>query len=78
MDIKAEKIKLVHYIMSLNSASAISNFKKFIRKQEQDDLWEELPDEIKADVEESIRQLENGEGIPHEKVMKRYEKWLKK
>jgi len=78
MDIQAEKIKLVQYLLNINSEKAISRIKDFIVDQKQDDFWDELPQEVKMEVEEAISQLKNGEGIPHDKVMKKYEKWLKK
>ncbi|WP_419801695.1 hypothetical protein [Mucilaginibacter sp.] len=36
------------------------------------DFWDDLPDEIKNEVEESIKQGERGEGITHEEMMKKY------
>ena len=40
------------------------------------DWWDELPDNVKADVEEAIRQADSGETIPHDKVKKNYAKWF--
>ena len=34
-----------------------------------EDFWLGLPDESKADILESIRQIEAGQGVPHEAVM---------
>jgi hypothetical protein len=42
------------------------------------DWLENMSPEERADVEEGIRQLENGEGVPHEEVKKMYSKWLSK
>ncbi len=36
------------------------------------DFWDDLPDEVKDDVEEAIKQGERGEGKSHEEVMKKY------
>ena len=38
--------------------------------------WDEMPDNIKADVEEAIQQADKGETIPHEEVKKKYPKWF--
>jgi predicted transcriptional regulator len=38
--------------------------------------WDEMPDDVKADVEEAIRQADNGEAIPHAEVKKKYAKWF--
>ena len=38
--------------------------------------WDEMPDDVKADVEEAIRQADNGETISHAEVKKKYAKWF--
>lgn len=40
--------------------------------------WDEMPDNIKADVEEAIRQADNGKTISHADVRKKYAKWFAK
>ena len=43
------------------------------------DLWDEMPDEIKKSVEKGLNEAQKGNGTPHEKVMKKLKKkWLKK
>ena len=42
------------------------------------DFWDELPDKVKADSEESLQQADAGQLIAHEEVMKKYNKWLTK
>lgn len=42
------------------------------------DFWDELPDKIKEDIDEAIKQADSGQLIPHEEVMKKYKKWLTK
>lgn len=39
-----------------------------------DDIMEELY--VRLQIEESMRELDDGKGIPHEEVMKRMAKWL--
>ena len=43
--------------------------KQQVEKQEKD-FWDELPDHVKAGIEEALAESEHGEGIPHEEVMK--------
>lgn len=38
--------------------------------------WDEIPDDVNADVEEAIRQADKGETIPHTEVKKKYAKWF--
>lgn len=77
MNIQAQKVELVKMIVNTNDKSILDTIKKIFIGQKAD-LWDELDDQVKADVEEAIRQLDRGEGIPHEKVMKKHKKWLQK
>lgn len=43
-----------------------------VLEQSRDDFWDDLPDYVKADVEEAREQLKAGKGIPHAEVMKKY------
>lgn len=43
-----------------------------VLEQSRDDFWDDLPDYVKADVEEAKRQSKAGLGIPHAEVMKKY------
>ena len=45
---------------------------------QQEDWWDELTDEQRKDIDEGIRQGENGETIAHEEMMKKHSKWLTK
>ncbi len=58
-------------------------------KQEVINLIKSLPDDVtledivaelyfKIQVDEGLRQLDEGEGIPHEEVENRMERWLRK
>ncbi len=42
------------------------------------DWWVELPKEIQEEIDLSVQESEEGKTIPHEEVMKKYAKWLKK
>ncbi len=41
------------------------------------DWWDEIPFAHKEAIDKGIQQLDSGEGIPHEEVMKKHSKWLK-
>ncbi len=36
------------------------------------DLWDDLPEHVKVDVDEAFKQSAKGEGKPHKEVMKKY------
>lgn len=43
-----------------------------------EDWWETMPDNVKADVEAALSEADKGELIPHEEIKKRYQRWLAK
>lgn len=77
MSLYAEKVKLTQMILNIESKHLIEKIKNLI-KTEEADLWDELHDDIKEEVELAIKELDNGGGIPNEQVMKKHNKWLKK
>ena len=46
--------------------------------EQEDDWWERLPKKVQAEIDEALSDLDNGKGIPHEIVMKKYSKWFTK
>jgi hypothetical protein len=42
------------------------------------DWWNEISDEHRKAIDKGISQLDDGEGVPHKEVLKKYNKWLKK
>jgi len=41
-----------------------------------DDWWDHLPKKVQAEIDEAIADLDRGNGIPHEEVIKKYSKWF--
>ena len=78
----AEKIEkqISHYLAHLSDRKkkAVLIVVKSFAEQEEMDLWDELPDEVKASVLISREQIKNGRYKTHDEVMKKYRKWLKK
>ncbi|MEX8548259.1 MAG: hypothetical protein V5804_11715 [Mucilaginibacter sp.] len=44
----------------------------FEQQENEFDFWDELPESVKNEVEESIIAADKGLGKPHEEVMKKY------
>jgi 3-keto-L-gulonate-6-phosphate decarboxylase len=42
------------------------------------DWWASMPDSVKADVEEAIRQADKGNTLTHDEVKKKYPQWFTK
>jgi predicted transcriptional regulator len=64
------KYSLFKAIDSINDGEKLKAIYSFITKKNDVDFWDELSDEQKTEIEESIAEMDRGEGIPHEQVMK--------
>lgn len=42
------------------------------------DWWDDLPDNVQEEIDEAIKELDEGKGIPHEKVKEMYPQWFNK
>jgi thiamine pyrophosphate-dependent acetolactate synthase large subunit-like protein len=51
---------------------------RFFDVENKDDWWNEITEDQKKSINKGLAQLNNGEGVPHKEVMKKYAKWLKK
>ncbi len=40
--------------------------------------WEDLPGQLKLNIEAAIKEGEDGMGIPHSEILKKYSKWFGK
>lgn len=58
---------------------SINRIQDFIEvNKNQNDGFDNLTEEQELMLEEAIAEADKGLGIPHEEVMKKYTKWLKK
>ncbi len=77
MNIKAEKLKLIEWLLSVKDQSVIEKLKWLRENQaDVDDLWSEISDIERASIDRGLEDIKNGMVTPHEKVKKKYEKWL--
>ena len=67
------KLKLHKLIDSINDVKVLQEINALLltKHLKQVDFWDELSDEQKEEIEESIAQADRGECIPHEEVMAR-------
>ena len=64
IDAADEKVvKMVHAMLEVNA---------------EDDWWDDLSEDMKKEVNEAIKGLDKGRGIPHETVKKMYPQWFPK
>lgn len=77
MDIMAEKIELVKQLLNTNDIGILISIKSILKGSNQNpNDRADLPDEVMADINESITQIEAGQGISHLEAKETYKKWL--
>ena len=71
---QAEKYSLIEYIMGIKEASTIAKFKALVKSSEKD-WWNEIAQEEKSEIEQGIKELNNGDVLTHKEVMSNPRKW---
>ena len=71
MDIELEKLELIKLLEATNDATIIASIKKIFNASKKD-FWEELTEAQKFEIEEGERQIERGEFVEYETMMKKY------
>lgn len=69
MDLRAEKLSLLEWLAGLNDPETLKEFIT-LKKSKEVDWWDEISEEERSAIDEGLAQLDRGEGIPHEQVMK--------
>lgn len=77
MDIQAEKLELIRWLADIDEPSIIKRFIA-LKKKQQSDWWDNINADEKSEIEEGLAQADNGEVVPHEEVMAKYQKWRSK
>ncbi len=70
---ETEQLKL-NIIQSLDQADekVLRMVQSILQIEQEYDFWDDLPEEVKNDVEEALIQSEQGLGETHEEVLKKY------
>ena len=63
------KYKLVESIINTNDDTVLLEIQALLQINKSD-FWNDLPDELKDGINEAKAELDRGEGIPHDQVMK--------
>jgi predicted transcriptional regulator len=70
MNLQAKKLELVQMILNTEKPSVLAKVEAVFKKEKGADWWDELGEDQKAELEESLAEADRGELIPHEEVMK--------
>jgi hypothetical protein len=74
MNIQAEKISIIEHLLAVQDEKllmAVKNLLEFgiSRQDVLQKKYEDLPGHVRESISVSLRELEEGKGIPHEAVM---------
>jgi predicted transcriptional regulator len=77
MNIEAEKLKLIEWLLSLRDETTIEKL-KFLHENLSDstDWWDTISENEKESIDRGIKDIKEGKTIPHSEVKKKYDKWL--
>ena len=71
--------QITQYLSHLNvkqKQAVLSVVKTFAAEQQ--DWWDEISEEQQQAIDKSLAEMKAGKLTPHDEVMKKYKKWLKK
>ncbi|UPZ17122.1 hypothetical protein [Flavobacterium humidisoli] len=71
MDIQLEKREVIDILEGTDDLSIILAVKKLLTKKKKD-WWDDLTDEQKEEIKEGERQIERGEFVLYEDIMKQH------
>ena len=71
MNIESTKIELTKRILNVKSEKVLSHIKAVLEGYNVD-LWDELTNEQKSIIQNAKKQIQNGEGIEHTEVVKKF------
>jgi predicted Zn-ribbon and HTH transcriptional regulator len=72
MDIQTEKLKLIELLLHTNNPSIIEKIKTIFQSEESQDIWEELTDKQKVEIENALSEVKNGQTVPFEELLERH------
>jgi O6-methylguanine-DNA--protein-cysteine methyltransferase len=74
MNIQAEKIELVKMLLETDNPKIIESIKKIFKKQKSVDFWDDLSVNQQKEIENAIKEIENGEVTDYDSFIKKHSK----
>ncbi|MFZ1751809.1 MAG: hypothetical protein WAU01_16540 [Saprospiraceae bacterium] len=72
MDIQSEKLRLIELLLHTNNLNIIKRIKNIFQTEESQDIWEVLTDEQKGEIENALKEVNNGKTIPFENFLEKH------
>ena len=74
MNIQAEKLEIMRMILETNNPSILESIKNIFSKESSVDFWTTLPQNQKDEILEGLEQLEKGETVNYDELVKKHKK----
>ncbi|OXA92838.1 hypothetical protein [Flavobacterium hercynium] len=71
MDIQLEKLELIKKLVETEDPTIINSIRKIFSKKKKD-WWDDLTETQKEEIKEGERQIERGEFVEYEEMMKKF------
>ena len=71
MNLQAKKLELVQLILNTKKSSVLAKVEAVFTQEKGTDWWDDISEDEKRAIEESIAEADRGELIPHAKVMEK-------
>lgn len=72
MDLHLEKLELIKKLAETEDVSVVKAIQKIFNRKKKD-FWEELSPEQREEIEEGEREIERGEFVTFESILKKYD-----
>jgi hypothetical protein len=72
MDIQTEKLEIMKMILETDNPGILDSIKKIFKKENSVDFWETLSQDQKDEIRMGIDEIENGETIDYEDLIKKH------
>ncbi len=74
-DVKDFRKAVIEYIQNADE-KVVRMVHAMLEVDAKEDPWDQMPDEVKADVEAALQESERGEGMSHDEVKNKYSQWF--
>jgi predicted transcriptional regulator len=74
-EVKDLRKAVIEYIQTADE-KVVKMVHAMLEVDAEDELWDQMPNDVKADVEAALQESERGEGMNHDEVMKKYSNGL--
>jgi len=72
MNIQSEKLEIMRMILETNNPDILESVKKLFSKESTADFWNTLPQNQKDEILEGLEQIEKGETVNYDELMKKH------